>query len=306
MNDVEPEMKLDIVRPTLPKTAQILLSFALKHMDLDKNKELRYVIKTNDMQSYLSDNSKKRHDQIIQAIKSLRESTIILNKDQDECKIVGWLEWARIEKDQVTIKFHKALRIHLKKIKEYYLRMGVNDISSFRSKYTFKIYELILQNAGKRELVVSLPKFKFHLQHSYDSVYNLAKRLLTPSIDEINRATPLNVSWEYIKTKQGFHTATTHIRFKIMKDIDVVREKIIEVQKEEHVKDLIRFLPDEIKNNSKIFKTCVWYICKHYYYRGFSYVLCNIEHLKKPDNLDDYHKMLARALQKNEGGYHGN
>ena len=105
-----------------------------------------------------------------------------------------------------------------------------SDLKGLSSAYAIRIYELIKQyeNIGKREIAISDLRFMLCLQDKYPLFGNLQQRIIDPAIREINKNTPMQVTYELRKTGRKF----THIelRFKPKKKIRLYQQFQTEIQ----------------------------------------------------------------------------
>mgnify|MGYP001013529264 len=120
--------------------------------------------------------------------------------------------------NSVLLVFSEAVTPLLSDLKSEFTKYLASDLKGLSSAYAIRIYELIKQyeNIGKREIAISDLRFMLCLQDKYPLFGNLQQRIIDPAIREINKNTPMQVTYELRKTGRKF----THIelRFKPKKE----------------------------------------------------------------------------------------
>ena len=77
----------------------------------------------------------------------------------------------------------------------------LKQITKLSTAYAIRFYELLIQFKSTGERFISIEKLKerLELNEQYSRFYNLKKRIIEPSIDNINQSTDLNVDWDVVK-----------------------------------------------------------------------------------------------------------
>lgn len=105
----------------------------------------------------------------------------------------------------VEITFHPDLILDLLVIKGRFGKMNYNSIKSFKTTYSFRIYELLQNYAYKGSRTFELQDLRYKLGIYDDSKYSIyadfKKRVIEPSVKAINTSTDLNIT--YTPTRQG-------------------------------------------------------------------------------------------------------
>ena len=143
----------------------------------------------------------------------LRQKSIIItnnntdeNGDIDEFLITGWVNNIQKKKNKLFIEFNKYVWEHLNNLKDQYTIYDLTLVLKFKSKYTIRLFEILKSYAyiGKCNLKIEeLRKYLF-LEDKYQQFYDFQKKIVEPSIEEINEIskennTGINVSFEVIK-----------------------------------------------------------------------------------------------------------
>ena len=121
---------------------------------------------------------------------------------------VSWIGDAKIlpYSSKVIIRFHPEMTPYLFKLKERYTQYRLEDVLPFKGKYAIRMYELLrsyvsttdLDDIFKKRVTISISDLKYNLDiESYDRWIDFEKRVITPSINEINKySEDINVTYE--------------------------------------------------------------------------------------------------------------
>lgn len=119
----------------------------------------------------------------------------------------------------IELEFSKKLIPYLLQLKEKFTRYQLKNILRLSNKHSIRIYELLKQyeNIGNRTFTVDELKKILMLEGQYKAFTDFDKRVLKPTMEEINDYTDLKVSYEKIKKGRAIHS----IKYKIeLKEID--------------------------------------------------------------------------------------
>ena len=147
---------------------------------------------------------KNIHSYVLKILKSLKDKTIILKEKDIEKKIetdtyTGWILKYKHEKFKSNIKVYldPELKPYLLYIKEKFTQYHLQDVIKFQYTHSFRIYELCkqYQSIGKR--IIPLDEFKRYLgiTGKYQNYSIFKKRVLNPSIEDINSFSDLSVQY---------------------------------------------------------------------------------------------------------------
>jgi len=89
----------------------------------------------------------------------------------------------------------------------------LSEVSKMQGAYSVRVYELLVQYKTTGERYISIEDFRFMLDLGtrYKQFNDLLKRVIEPSVDEINEQSDLKVTATPQKTGRKF----THIKFTI-------------------------------------------------------------------------------------------
>ena len=131
-----------------------------------------------------------------------------------------WLAEAAYDKRtrEMRFRFTPRLKPYLIKLKKYYTRYRMINLINLENCHSEAMYELLKQfeNAGQRRVYLDDLRNMLGLGKKYPLYSNLRAKVLEPTVDEINRYTDINISYEEIK--EGRKIVAIH--FKIWQDAD--------------------------------------------------------------------------------------
>ena len=142
-------------------------------------------------------------------IQELSNKSFWIKNDTGE-KLCRWISKAEIiyndklGTERLIIKLDDDLMPYLLSVSQNFTRYQLENALIMRSKYSIRLYEILLSycNIGTYEL--SLDELKEKLQISSTMRYDNFKRIvLDKSINEINTFTDLRVSYETIRRGKG-------------------------------------------------------------------------------------------------------
>ncbi|WP_195972508.1 replication initiation protein [Clostridium thermobutyricum] len=118
-------------------------------------------------------------------------------------RLIGELDYSVI-----TLQLDEFIFKYVQSQKKNFGKLLKSSVFNFNTFYAMKIYEFLRSWANlKKEEYITLDRFKLemdiHEKKSYSQIYNIKRRILDPSIEEINEKSELKVSYEYVK--EGKH-----------------------------------------------------------------------------------------------------
>ena len=146
-------------------------------------------------------------------LKSLRDKSIwIINKEGKE-ETVSWFSKVIINKGTgtVSVKFDESIQEYLFLLQNKYTQYKLSTPLAFQSKYSIRLYELLLSYINKKhleqgkEIEISLTpnELKERLDAYYPKFYDFRRFVLDKAVEEINTySQEINVSYDcYYKGK---------------------------------------------------------------------------------------------------------
>ena len=161
-----------------------------------------------------------RYTEIRKLIEGLRDKGLTIKTEKGEL-VTGWLSSIEYIKNTgiIELEFSKKLVPYLLQLKRKFTRYQLKNILYLSNKHSIRIYELLKQyeNIGNRTFTVDELKKILMLEGQYKAFTDFDKRVLKPTMEEINDYTDLKVSYEKIKKGRAIHS----IKYKIeLKEID--------------------------------------------------------------------------------------
>lgn len=119
-------------------------------------------------------------------------------------RLTRWVQEVVYQKDQGTIalRFSQPMVPYLSQLTEQFTRYALTDIARMDSAHAIRLYEMLCQwrGAGQREVSIEWLRSAYQLDDKYPAIKDLKKRVIQPSIEQINEHSPLWVKWEQRKT----------------------------------------------------------------------------------------------------------
>ena len=152
-----------------------------------------------------------------------RIATGIMSKpftvENDQEKFTAcWLAEAAYDKKtkEMRFRFTPRLKPYLIKLKKYYTRYRMINLINLENCHSEAMYELLKQfeNAGQRRVYLDDLRNMLGLGKKYPLYSNLRAKVLEPTVEEINKYTDINISYEEIKESRKI----VAIHFKIWQD----------------------------------------------------------------------------------------
>ncbi len=102
---------------------------------------------------------------------------------------------------KVTLSFSPWVLPYLTMLHQQFTSYELKQISQLNTAYAIRFYELLVQFIKTGERYITLEKFRdlLELKDQYQRFFDLKKRIIEPSIIEINRKTDLTVEWDVMK-----------------------------------------------------------------------------------------------------------
>lgn len=193
--------KLIEARYDLNLNEQKIIIYAASKIDREQDYFNYIELDINEFTELL-DTKGKRYEEIRDITRELRRKEIIINTDKKEY-IAGWLSSITFYKNtgRIRLRFDDDLIPYLLQLKNRFTRYQLKNILYLKSKYGIRIYELLKQyeGIGQREFELQELKKILFIENQYNRVYDLKRFVLTPAVEEINKHTDINISYDDIK-----------------------------------------------------------------------------------------------------------
>lgn len=168
--------------------------------------------------------SKNIYNQVSQYVEALRDRDLTIIKEKSILK-TKWLSSAEyfVDEGYVELEFSPKLKPYLLMLKERFTKLSVEQMVSFTSQYSGRIYELIKQYEKIGERTFKVEDLRSLLGIGFDEYkqYGLLKqRILNKAKKEINSDSDLLIDFDEIKKGRKVES----IRFIIKSNIKIINE----------------------------------------------------------------------------------
>jgi hypothetical protein len=222
---------------------------------------------------------------------------------------ITWFSYVRAQDGNIHVKFNDLLKDSLLQISKNFTKYYLRNIISLNSFYAMRIYELLKQfeKIGDREIEVDDLKFMLGIdKNKYRDFYDIRRKVLTPSIDEINKKTDIKISSKEIK---GEGKKITKIKFYIIPNTNDEKENFLimefkkltgETLNKERLKELItnkglEVVEFYIDNFDKFIKFSEVKDSARFFYKA---VMDEYDIPKKPKKYDKNNLFKAQILNR--------
>lgn len=199
-----------------------------------------YEVKISDLISFLNVKNDRIYQDIRQYNRNLQKNIItIVNENGTIETDITWLSSAKYDKEKSTItyKFDSTLKLYLLKLNEHFTQFGIENIMKFNSKYSPRIYELLIKNKFKkykeREIKIDELRKILVLGDMYEKYGMFKKHIILKTQEEINKYTDITFTFEEIKESRKVVAIIFYIKLKkINKEdvIDLISNDVIELK----------------------------------------------------------------------------
>jgi plasmid replication initiation protein len=102
---------------------------------------------------------------------------------------------------KVTLSFSRHIVPYLTLLHQQFTSYELRQISQLKTAYAIRFYELLVQFLKTGERYINLYRLRelLELKNEYPRFYDLKKRIISPSMTEINATTNLIVEWDVVK-----------------------------------------------------------------------------------------------------------
>lgn len=207
--------------------------YVLTSMIKPDDKEFKtYRLTVKEFAEILETKSKDMYSQVARYVEGLRERDLTIVKQKSILK-TKWLSSAEYFTDDgfVELCFDPKLKPYLLMLKERFTKLSLNQMVSFRSQYSGRIYELLKQYQTIGERSFKLDELRSLLGIGFDEYiqYGLFKqRILNKAKEEINLSSDLFIDIEEIKTGRKVTSIKFYIKSNSPKAIDEVSATVMQ------------------------------------------------------------------------------
>ena len=211
------------------KIYNALLHIGRESLSYDVHTEL-FSMKQIDLKRLCGDastNNKQLQENLKGLMSTIVEFNILKENNKSKWHATTLLSEASIENGRVYFAFAPTVKKTLLH-PEYYVLLDLNIIKGLNSKYAIALYENarnFLDKGFPRLEIAMFRKLMGVEDNKYKNFADFKKRVIDPSVEEVNQKTDMMIEYELFKEGRRF----SHIEFK-MKTQEFPTEAILEAQ----------------------------------------------------------------------------
>ena len=154
------------------------------------------------------------------------EKPIEINGKMYNKHTVHWLESISRGNGIISIRFSEAMMPMLENLADSFTQYKLGSIANFKSNYSVKLYELLVQYRKYGERVIEIGEFRelLGVTDKYKEFKALRVRVINIAMEDINENTDINVTLKPKRTGRFI----THLIFKIKKNLAVLSQQGID------------------------------------------------------------------------------
>ena len=177
--------------------------------------------------------SGKNYQDLKLAIKEIADKSLWINIDEDEETLLRWIEKPYINKKSgvIKIRLDEDMKPFLLQLKQNFTQYELIYTLHFKSKYTIRLYEL-LKSIHFHELETYTRKYSIDElrrilgAETYTEYRDFKRRVLEPSVKEVNDYSDKAVSYEEIKNGRRVTGVQFTLTTKDVMERLLIRDKI--------------------------------------------------------------------------------
>ena len=142
---------------------------------------------------------KHAYSQLKEATSNLYERDIRI-KGKKKTERMRWVYRVAYSdgKGMVSLKFSPDIKPYLSQLNGMFTRYQLAHVARLKSPYSIRLYELLSQWRSTGERVIELGELRslLELEDKYEKFNDLKKRVIQPAINELNRQTDLDITFD--------------------------------------------------------------------------------------------------------------
>ena len=262
---------------------------------LKNNKEFR--LSTQELANLLNTKSNVISMEIEKTAARIMKKTIHLRRLSDdgnvEFQIINIIPYAQYKKGIFEFHLNYLVIPYLIEINSHFTEYQLKNLLFMTSAYAIKLYKLLYQykNIKNRAFSVIELKEQFGVLDKYPQYKDFKRRIITPSIEQINTLTDLTVRLNEIKCGRSVDRIEFIFEVKGSKALETKTNKVIDVVNGVVVSNLASELETKLSSQTKAL------ITQYQQDKGLEYVDASISYAKK-NAKTNFDKYLADTLSK--------
>ena len=229
---VKQSNNLTVARYALSLNEQRLMYAICSQIDKNANEFEKIRFPIDDLAELCNIHGKRKYEDIRKiSIKLLKRIVAIPTADGGEY-VTHWLQSQRYYPSDTSIEFKidSDLKGELLQLKKAYVNTPVSMLTSFKKKYSSRMY-LILKKmikVGDFEYRLDFFRDAFQLADTYNKFSNIKNGVIEPALQELNETSDLDIEHDYIK--EGRFYTKIHFTIKSKNKEDEKEKETIEPQ----------------------------------------------------------------------------
>ncbi len=181
--------------------------------------EIMYSVSATEISALSETDCKTTYRDLKEAALRLKRREMRIEKvpNGNSCRkhvlFIGWVQTIMYMENEgrVSLRFNKDMLPYLSELSAQFTKYRLKAVAKMDSSYAIRLYELLVQWRETREREVSIQWLRdiFQLGEKYPSIKDLKKRVIEPSVAQINEHSDLIVSYTQRKTGRN----VTHLIF---------------------------------------------------------------------------------------------
>jgi len=189
---------------SLSEQRVILLCIANLDSRANKPNHHEFTISADDFSKTMGTAKENAYRDLKIAVNKLYGRDIYFDDVGDiEGKGWKWLYSKEFNKttNSAVININPKLFPFLFELKKKFTSYRLRDVSKFKSSYSIRIYEFLIQYKKNNELVVEVDwlRKKLQLGEKYPRTSDIKKKIVIPAVEDINAFSNISVTYEQIK-----------------------------------------------------------------------------------------------------------
>lgn len=287
------ENSLNEARYRLTLQEQRILAIMISDISQEDKDFKKYTYRVKDLIDWLGISDKGYYKKIRDITRNLlKKELIIYNRQERTILQTSWLISAKyyLKDGTVELMFHPDLKPYLLQLKECFTQYDLKNVLRLRSKYAFRLYELLKQyeSAGKRRFQLEELRSLLGLEENELKQWvHFRTKVLDKAKQEINEKTDLRV--DYQVEKEGHKISYVVFTIRKPSEPDDSTENL-------QYEAIIEMVPEKFRK----LKTIQGALKRALKVHGFEYCRRNVEYAgEKAKN--NYRTFLIKALQEDWG-----
>ena len=187
----------------LTEQAQKILLFFISKIKPEDDDFVEYSVDLHDICDLLEISfDTNNYNKIEDSILMLTEPFVV--EDNKTVYFFQWIFGGEIDKNtyQFTFHFDPRLKPHLLHLKDNFTQFQLKDVMKMKSKYSIRLYEYLKSYASVGNIIMPIKELRkiLNMENEYIVYKDFRVNVIDKSLAEINRFTPLKISYSPVRT----------------------------------------------------------------------------------------------------------